>query len=173
MLTNKSTFVFFRLEKEVFAINVKHIIQTMEMTELTALPETPVFMKGITIFRGGILPVIDLRLKFQLDKLAEDNNGFIVVTKYKNNDKTQQIGFVVDKIIDVSEFSELDINDFPEIGSKYNIEFINGVIKRDEKVAIILNIQKVLSSVEVEILKRSTEKVNLLKQEFGENDKTD
>lgn len=167
MLKNKSTFVFFELENEIFAIDVIHVIQTLEMVELTPLPETPDFMKGITIFRGNILPIIDLRLKFQLNSSNKDiNDGYVVVTKHTSEDKTQQVGFIVDKIIDVAEYSELDINSFPEIGSKYNVEFINGAIKREKNIAIILNIEKVLSSVEVAILKRSTKKLNLLKKQY-------
>ncbi len=172
MLTDKSTFVFFELEGEVFAINVMYVIQTLEMVELTPLPETPDFMKGITIFRGDILPIIDLRLKFQLDAnvKGEDSESYVIVTKHESEEKSQQVGFVVDKVIDVSEYSELDINSFPEIGSKYNIEFINGAIKRENDIAIILNIEKVLSSVEVAILKKSTEKLNLLKEQYGIDD---
>ncbi len=173
MLTDKSTFVFFELEGEVFAINVMYVIQTLEMVELTPLPETPDFMKGITIFRGDILPIIDLRLKFQLNsekKDDEESEGYVIVTKHESEEKSQQVGFIVDKVIDVSEYSELDINSFPEIGSKYNIEFINGAIKRENDIAIILNIEKVLSSVEVAILKKSTEKLNLLKEQYGIDD---
>ncbi len=172
MLTDKSTFVFFELEGEIFAINVMYVIQTLEMMELTQLPETPDFMKGITIFRGDILPIIDLRLKFNLDANLKDENSesYVIVTKYESEEKAQQVGFVVDNVVDVAEYSELDINSFPEIGSKYNIEFINGAIKRENDLAIILNIEKVLSSVEVAILKKSTEKLNLLKEQYGIDD---
>jgi len=164
-MRNISTFLFFRLEEEIFAVDVKNIIQTTEMTELTPLPETPIFMRGITIFRGNILPVIDLRLKFKLSTSNDQNSGYIVVSKYISNEKTQQIGFVVDKIIDVAEFSEFEVTDFPEIGSKYNIEFINGVIQKKEQIAIVLNIDKILSSVEFDILKKSTEKINMSNKE--------
>lgn len=156
-MLEKTTFLFIKLYGELFAIDVKNIVETMEMVKLTPVPETPKFMKGVTIFRGDILAVIDLRLKFKLKEAAEEDDRYIVVTKYLSNDKLQNLGLIVDKIVDVRDLSELDINDFPEIGSRYNIEFINGIVKLNNEIAIVLNIEKILNSVEVDVIKKSTE----------------
>ena len=82
-------------------------------------------MKGVMIFRGNILAVIDLRLKFKLEEAHADQDKYIVVCRYLSKNKLQNIGLIVDKIVDVKDLSELDINDFPEIGviTSYSIHY--------------------------------------------------
>lgn len=160
-MAKKSVYILFTLGEDTFSIDVKNIIHTMEITEMTPLPKTPVFVKGITIFRGNILPVIDLRIKFNLQEETDLEKGFIIVTKFMSNDKEQEVGLIVDKVLEVSEFSGYDIGTYPEIGSKYSIEFIDGFVKQKEEIIIVLNIENILSSVEIEILKKSTEKLSL------------
>ena len=157
----KSTYILFKLSDDTFTIDVKNVIHTMELTEMTPLPKTPVFVKGITVFRGNILPVIDLRIKFNLQEETDVSKGYIIVTKFISNQKEQEIGLIVDQVLEVSEFSGIDIGNYPEIGSKYNIEFIDGFIKQEEEIITVLNIENILSSVEIEILKKSTEDLNL------------
>jgi len=170
-MLDKSTYLFFRLYGEIFAIDVKNIIETMEMAELTPVPETPDFMQGVTVFRGDILAVIDLRLKFKLKQAPEDAKKYIIVSRYLSDDKYQNLGLIVDKIIDVKDLSELDINDFPEIGSRYNVEFINGVVKLKDEITIVLNIEKILNSVEVDMIKKSTNNLKSLTDNKLNNDK--
>ncbi len=163
-MVNKSTYILFNLSNDTFAIDVKNVIHTMEMPEITDLPKTPVFMKGITVFRGNILPIIDLRLKFILQNDSSNTSeGNVIVAKFISNEKVQEIGLVVDRVIEVAEFSGLDIGTYPEIGSKYNLEFIDGFVKQDEEIIMVLNIENILSSVEIEILKKSTESINVEK----------
>ncbi len=157
----KSTYILFKLSDDTFTIDVKNVIHTMELTEMTPLPKTPVFVKGITVFRGNILPVIDLRIKFNLQEETDVSKGYIIVTNFLSNQKEQEIGLIVDQVLEVSEFSGIDIGNYPEIGSKYNIEFIDGFIKQDDEIITVLNIENILSSVEIEILKKSTEELNL------------
>ncbi len=89
----------------------------------------------------------------------------MIVLTYTHDDKQQDIGLIVDKIVDVKDLSVLDINDFPDIGSKYNLEFIDGIVKHKENITIILNIEKILSSIEIDIIKKSTDDFDLLKDE--------
>ncbi len=157
----KSTYILFKLSDDKFTIDVKNVIHTMELTEMTPLPKTPVFVKGITVFRGNILPVIDLRIKFNLQEETDVKKGYIIVTNFISNQKKQEIGLIVDQVLEVSEFSGIDIGTYPEIGSKYNIEFIDGFIKQNDEIITVLNIENILSSVEIEILKKSTEDINI------------
>ena len=160
-MENKSTYILFTLSDDTFAIDVKNVIHTMEITEITPLPKTPDFVKGITIFRGDILPIIDLRIKFKLQDINNLSDGFVIVSMFISNEKEQIIGLIVDKVIEVSEFSGMDIETYPEIGSKYNIEFINGYVKKAGKIIVVLNIEKILSSAEFEILKKNTKDLNI------------
>ena len=168
-MQNKTTFVFFKLLEELFAINVDNVIEIIEMQDLTKVPETPDFMKGVTIFRGNILPVIDLRIKFNLQEEDDLNKSFIIVINYEEDDKTQNIGLIVDKVFDVIALSELDVNDYPEIGSKYNKEFIDGIVKHKDQIIIILNVAKILSSAEIDIINKSEEEINLINNEEAQD----
>lgn len=160
-MEDKSTYILFRLSDDTFAVDVENIIHIMEMSEITPLPKSPVFVKGITIFRGNILPVIDLRLKFGLEKVKDNKKSFIVVSKFMSDEKLQEIGLVVDKVLEVSEFSEMEIEAYPELGSKYNIEFINGFVKNEDHIILVLNIEKILSSAEIQILKKDTKDIKI------------
>jgi purine-binding chemotaxis protein CheW len=160
-----STYLFFKLYDEIFGVDVKYVIETIEMQELTPIPKTPEFMKGVFVFRGQVVPVIDLRLKFKLDPAPETMKRYIIVSSFEINNEEQKMGFIVDKLIDVVSLSEYDINDFPEIGSKYNVEFVKGVVKYNEELTIILNIEKILTSVETDLIKKVTKEVDLPKEE--------
>ena len=167
MKDEKSTYLFFELYDEIFAVDVNNIIETIEMQELTPIPQTPEFMKGVFVFRGQVIPVIDLRIKFKLPDAPAGKKRYIIVSSFEVNNEQQTMGFIVDKLIDVVSMSEFDINDFPEIGSRYNVEFVKGVVKYKEQLTIILNIEKVLTSVEADIIKKVTSNIELPKQEGG------
>ena len=158
-MAKKSVYILFKLNDDIFSIDVKNVIHTMEVGEMTPLPKTPEFVKGITVFRGDMLPVIDLRIKFGIQN--KNNEGFIIVTKFMSNEKEQQVGLIVDEVLEVSEFASYDIGTYPEIGSKYQIEFVDGFVKQNEDIIIVLNIENILYSVEIEILKKSTETLSL------------
>jgi purine-binding chemotaxis protein CheW len=158
-MEDKSTFILFTLSDDTFAVDVKHIIHTMEIPDITPLPKTPIFVKGISIFRGNVLPIIDLRIKFNLQEQMEKYKGFVVVSKFMSDDKLQEIGLIVDHVLEVAEFSEMEIGAYPELGSRYNIEFITGFVKQEDKIIMVLNIEKILSSAEIEILKKKTKSI--------------
>ncbi len=151
---DKHKFVYFQLWEEYFAIDVDKIIEVMEMPKMAKLPKTPDFVMGVTNFRGEIIPVIDLRKKFMLpQEEIFSKRKYVIVIEYKSADYQNKIGVVVDRIIDVIEVEQYDITHFPELGSRYNPEFIFGVIHYDDKFILVLDIEKILEAAEVEILK--------------------
>ncbi len=165
MNKEKSTYLFFKIYDEIFGVDVKNVIETIEMQDLTPIPQTPEFMKGVFVFRGQVIPVIDMRLKFKLQPAPETMKRYIVVSSFEINNEEQRMGFIVDKLIDVVSLSEYDINDFPEIGSRYNVEFVKGVVKYNDELTIILNIEKILTSVEADLIKKATQDLDLPKEE--------
>ncbi len=165
MKNEKSTYLFFKLYDEIFGVDVKNIIETIEMQELTPIPNTPDFMKGVFVFRGQVVPVIDLRTKFKLEEAPANKKRYIIISSFEINSEQQTMGFIVDKLIDVVSLSEYDISDFPEIGSKYNIEFVKGIVKYNGQLTIILNIEKILTSVEADIIKKATNNMEMTKEE--------
>ncbi len=149
----KTTFVYFKLWNEYFAISVDKVIEVFELPEIVEVPATPDFVKGVTNFRGDIIPVIDMRKKFKLPADEQQEKQYIIVVNYVTEGYENKIGLVVDKIIDVINVVKYDINNFPELGSKYNPEFIFGIIKHNDRFILVLDIDKILDAAEVEILK--------------------
>ncbi len=169
-MKNKSTYVFFKLDNEVFALNVENVLETTELQELTPVPETPDFMRGVFIFRGDVLPVIDLRMKFKLNEAEPEAKRYIIVAIFKNEQKQQKIGFIVDKILEVVELSEYDIDEFPEVGSRYNTELITGIVKLNDTITIVLNVEKILSAIEIDLINKSSSDLNILKEEVQDDE---
>jgi len=161
MKENKSTYLFFKLWNEDFGFAVKNILEAVEMQKLTPIPNTPEFMEGVFVFRGQVVPVINLRAKFKLPAYNENDRKYIIVSSISKNNEEQIIGFIVDKLLDVETLSEYNINNFPEIGSQYNTKFIKGIVKLNNNFIIILNIEKIISSAESEIIKKCTQNFNL------------
>lgn len=157
MITEKKTFLSFQLEKEVFAVNVSKVLEVLQMQKITKVPKTPDYIQGVINFRGEILPVIDTRQKFSLTKVDDYSNFVIIMLNFERNGKEQKIGAIVDSVMDVFEYKELDIKDVPELGSRYNLEFIYGMIKKDDEFIMILDVDKVFSVEELTIVREIIE----------------
>lgn len=153
MISEKKSFLSFNLESETFAINVIKVLEVLQMQKITSIPKTPDYIKGVLNFRGEIIPVINTRLKFNLTKEEDLSKHVIIVLDFERDNKQQKVGAIVDSVMDVFEYNEIDIKDVPELGSRYNLEFIYGMIKKGENFITILDVDKVFSVEELSIVK--------------------
>ncbi len=152
LLTNKHTFLSFRLGKEYFALSVKKVLEVLQEQKITEVPQTPEYIKGIINFRGEILPVIDTRLKFNMSERDKSEEYVIIVLDLVINDQNIVLGAIADGVKDVFEVLEKDIKAAPEFGNNYNNDFLDGMIKVDDRFIMILSIDKVFSVEELTIL---------------------
>ncbi len=146
---NQNSYLTFRLGKELFAANVRYVLHILPMPEITEVPNSPDYMKGVINHGGKVLPVIDTRDKFNMPRVEKTRNTCIVVVEINSNDDTINVGAVVDSVHDVLEISDNQIQPPPGIGSKYQSEFIEGMIKEKDEFIILLNMNKVFSAEEV------------------------
>jgi len=167
MISEKKSFLSFNLESETFAINVIKVLEVLQMQKITSIPKTPDYIKGVLNFRGEIIPVIDTRIKFSLNRAEDLSKHVIIVLDFERDGKQQKVGAIVDSVMDVFEYQEIDIKDVPELGSRYNLEFIYGMIKKDENFITILDVDKVFSVEELSIVKE------IIKQKEVEINKED
>ena len=158
MLQDINSYLSFQLEDEIFAINVKHVLEVLQMQKITKLPKTPKFIKGVVNFRGEILPIINTRQKFNLPSIKDISKSVIIFLTFKRNEKELKVGAIVDTVLDVTSFKEIDIKDVPEMGSKYNLEFIYGMIKVKKDFIMILDVDKVFSTDELDIFTKTIQK---------------
>jgi len=139
------TFLSFKMDKEVFAINVSKVINILEMKQITKVPKTPKFLKGVINLRGTVLPVVDLRIKFGLPEKETTVDTSIIVLSIEKDGETTLLGTLVDAVSEVLELKMDEIAPSPTIGTKYDSGFIQGMWKVDEEFIMILDIDKVFS----------------------------
>lgn len=157
--TEINSYLSFKLEKELFALNVASVISILEVESITEVPMAPYYMKGVINLRGTVLPIIDIRLKFGLGEITFTSNTCILVLEVKIDTEKAQVGILVDSVEEVKEIIEAEIQPPPTIGAKYKSEFIYGMAKQDNKFFMLLDINKVFSSVEINKLKANQETV--------------
>jgi purine-binding chemotaxis protein CheW len=143
------TYLSFKLDEEVFAINVLKVINILEMSQITKIPKAPEYMKGVIDLRGTVLPVVDLRIKFGLPEKETTVDTSIIVLNIDLNGEPILVGSQVDAVKEVLELKSDDIAPSPSIGSRYNSGFIDGMFRQDEKFIMILDIDRVFSTDEI------------------------
>ena len=145
-------YLTFSLRKEMFAIGILNIKEILEYGQLTSVPMMPEFIRGVINLRGAVVPVVDLGARFG-DKQSEiTKRTCIVIVEVVCDDNRQDIGVVVDAVSEVLEIPSEEIEPAPAFGAKIRADFIEGMGKVNGKFVIILNVNKVLSVDELEML---------------------
>jgi len=152
VINETKQYLTFKLSDEVFGVDVAQVREILDYVKITKVPQTPDFMRGVINLRGSVVPVVDMNLKFGMEKTERTVNTCIVVVEVKLGDETAVLGALVDSVQEVFEIEPQNIEPAPRIGTKLNTEFIKGMGKREEKFIIILDIDKVFSSEELEIV---------------------
>ena len=145
-------YLTFQLANEEFGICVLKVREIMGLQEITAVPQTPAHIKGVINFRGKVLPVIDLRLKFGLPAAEYSQRTCIIVTQVEGEPGLVLIGIIVDGVSDVINFTAAEIEDSPDFGDEVAGRYLLGMAKVKDKVKILLDIDRVLSPAELQKL---------------------
>jgi len=150
-ITETRQYLTFNLGEESFALDVANVREILEFTDLTAIPRTPEFMRGVINLRGSVVPVMDMRVKFNLTKTTKTVDTCIIVVEVSLEDEPVVLGALVDSVQEVFELEPDRIEPAPKIGKGLKTEFIRGMGKRDETFVIILDIDEVFSPDELVI----------------------
>lgn len=151
------SYLIIRLNNEFFAINVSLIKEAIEPDEITEVPETAKYIKGIMNFRGNILPVVDMRMKFNFPGKENLENSVIVVLSFIVKDKIIDLGAIVDSVSHVVDVNLSQVTGLPEIGTKYNNDYIKGIIKYEGNFIVLLNIEKIFEADEITLVLKNTD----------------
>jgi len=143
-------YLTFRLVKEEYGLEIHKVREIIGMMAITSLPRTPSYVRGVINLRGKVIPVIDLRQKFQMAEAADTAETCIVVVDVTAAAGVIQIGILVDSVSEVLDIAEGDIEEAPTFGTNVDTAFILGMAKTKGTVKILLNIERVLSSEELE-----------------------
>ena len=142
-------YLTFTLENEEYGIGILKVKEIIGMMSITSVPRTPEFVKGVINLRGKVIPVLDLRLKFNMGEIPYTDRTCIIVVEIDSESATVLIGIVVDAVSEVLNIKESNIEDTPTFGTSLNTDYILGMAKTEGSVKILLDIDKVLNQQEI------------------------
>ena len=153
MDNNSGKYLTFVLAREEYGIPILKVREIIKLLEITSIPKTPGYIKGVINLRGKIISIMDLRLKFGLEEKEYNERTCIVVVEISLNDTRKLMGLIVDAVSEVASLTTDQIEPPPEYGNQNNQGFLTGVGKVKERVVLLLDIERILSREESILLK--------------------
>ena len=150
-ITETRQYLTFKLADEIFAVDVEKVREILELTNITKVPQTPDYMRGVINLRGSVVPVMDMRLKFGMPESETTVNTCIIVVEVLHENEVVVIGALADSVQEVFELEPGQIEPPPRIGTRFNTDFILGMGKNDSQFIMILNIDRAFTSDELEV----------------------
>ncbi len=155
MTDREGKYLTFSLAEEEYGIGILKIKEIIGMMPVTSVPKTPEFVKGVINLRGKVIPVLDLRLRFGIAEIDYTERTCIIVVEVEGQSGRVEIGIVVDSVSEVLNIKGSEIEDTPAFGTKLDTEFILGMAKMEGGIKILLDIDCVLATREVEALQNA------------------
>ena len=154
-ITETTQYLTFKLDKEVFALDISKVREVLDFTTVTKVPRTPDFMRGVINLRGNVVPVVDMRLKFGMSVTEKTVNTCIIITEIEMDGDTTVLGALADSVQEVIDLEPEQIEPAPRIGTRLNTDFIRGMGKRDDHFIMILDIDKVFSADDLSLVQEA------------------
>jgi len=151
-------YLTFKLEGEIFALDISKVREVLDFTAITKVPRTPEFMRGVINLRGNVVPVVDMRLKFGMTKTENTVNTCIIIVEIHLDGETTVLGALADAVQEVIELGSGQIEPAPKIGTRLKTDFIQGMGKQGEGFIIILDIDRVFSADELSLVQDAGER---------------
>lgn len=154
------TYLTFSLGQENFAINVDHVEKILEYQPVTEVPKAPEYMLGVFNLRGEVIPLVDTRIKFGMERSEITTSTCVLVITITNETEKVKLGALVDSVKEVIKHNVKDIMPIPTIGKQNKTEFLHGVLKLNEQFVLLLNADKIFSVDEIIELKAENFELN-------------
>jgi purine-binding chemotaxis protein CheW len=152
-------YLVFHLGREHFGIQVLKVREIMGLQDITAVPHTSTFVKGVFNLRGKVIPVIDLRLRFHMPEIEYSPRTCIIVVSLLGKDDPIPMGLVVDGVVEVINIAEADIEATPTFGSELDTSYLLGIAKIRGEVRLLLDIDQALKVEQFEAFAKLSEPV--------------
>ena len=142
-------YLTFKLENEIYGIEILKVQEIIGLMPITRVPGMPEYVRGVINLRGKVIPVIDLRLKFEITSIKDTERTCIIVVQISSEDeeKREIMGIIVDEVAEVIDLEEENLEATPHFSADVNTDFILGIGKKDEKIILLLNVDKVLAKI--------------------------
>lgn len=142
-------YLTFLLGKEEYGLEILKVREIIGLMDITEVPRTPAYIRGVINLRGKVIPVVELRLKFGMETTEDTNETCIIVVDVVREGDTVQMGILVDNVSEVLDIDAGDIEETPSFGGGFSADFILGMAKAKGGVKILLNIHAVLNTADV------------------------
>ncbi len=153
--TDSEQYLTFMLAGEEYGVEILRVQGVQGWSKATPIPNTPEYILGVINLRGAIVPIIDLRKRFGLESKPFGSTTVVVVVKITDEETERTVGIVVDGVSEVYRLDNKDIQNAPEFGDTVQTEFVKGLATAEEKMIILLEINKLISFEEVnEVMKQ-------------------
>ena len=149
-------FLTFYLEDEVYGVHISDVKEIIAMMKTTPVPKTPKFIQGVMNLRGNIIPVVDMRLKFDMPTIPPQMYTAIVIIKLAE----KLIGFIVDKVEEVINVDDEHLSIPPEFGGHIDTRFIKNMAQYKQKVVMILDLIALFGDEELEMVQNLSKTVS-------------
>ena len=144
-LENFAQFLTFSLSDEEYAVDILRVQEIRSWEPVSRIPNVPAYEKGVVNLRGAIVPIIDLRERFNLEHSEYTSLTVVVVLQtYATDGKQRVMGAVVDAVSDVVNVDTTDIQKAPDFGARVSTEYINGLVSVNERMVMLLDVDKLL-----------------------------
>lgn len=147
---NTHTFLSFVIDNEYFAVNVIKVLEVLQKQKITRVPNVTNDIKGVTNFRGEIIPVFETRTRFGLPDRAVDEKYVIIVLEITISNNKSVIGAIADKVKDVISFTDNEILAVPKLKSKFQEGILSGIYKLNNDYILLLEVDKLFSEEELQ-----------------------
>ncbi len=146
LLDKDGKYLTFALAQEEYGLEILKVREIIGYMEITAVPQTPHYVRGVINLRGQVIPVVDLRAKFGMETTEVTEQTCIIVVEITQDNRTFSTGIVVDHVQEVLDVSGTDIEEPPQFGAAVDTDFILGMGKIEDSVKILPDIDRVLAS---------------------------
>jgi purine-binding chemotaxis protein CheW len=146
---NDNQYLTFTLDRELFALDIASVREVLELVNITRVPRTPDFIRGVINLRGRAVPVVDLKMKFGLGETVPTVSTCVIIVEVCLDGEDTVLGALADSVQEVYEMVTAQIEPPPRLGTPIKSEFIRGMGKTGDQFIIVLEIGKVFTTQEL------------------------
>jgi len=150
-IVNNEQYVTFIIGDENYGVNILKVQEIIGMTRITKVPNMLDYMKGVINLRGKVIPVIDMRLKFNMPEKEYDDITVILIVEVKD----KEVGMIVDSVSDVMEIIVSNVQDTPQFHASIDTNYIKGIGNVGEMLIILLDVNRIMSYEEFEKIEKN------------------
>lgn len=150
-------YLTFILAGEEYGVDILRVQEIKGWDRVTPIPNTPQYVRGVINLRGTIVPIIDLRNRFGMPAIEYGPTTVVIVLKVVSEDRDRIMGIVVDAVSEVYNVAEKDMRPAPDFGGNISVDFVRGLATVEDKMIIVLNIDRLLNAGELMSVDRSME----------------